>query len=1008
MEENKQEYSSEKAIIKEQIEDNNILNNESTKIKKIISKKIMQFQMIGYLKQTFNSLKSRYNLFCSNFLLITQFSIFSLIFSLILFFSNFVLHYFGFERIFKFDYYFAVQNEYLQYLISDFDDINFNLGSYQAKSQIEDLDNIYFFNIYFKELISMGLLNDDSYKKVFPNISSDSSKLYQKLDKFMLENKMESFYTISNEQSKKYIDDREDNLSEIAKLYYQFFPILAYSGYSTKTYINQSYLIAYEYDNETKNIIGKHLYFSFPRVNYGGFNASNFSPQNSFISPSLRNSKVEHKEKLNNTFYKENWFIRQDYDFRSFADDINCCFLSFSNLNYNYYGILNKSNLVSMQNYFNSNNKSYIINIIYFIGEKILKDDYLDFSVLMLINDSVHPISKEKYSDNDTFLISKLTMSEVSLSTSLKEYFHIGMFDKNYNFYKHGISFDILDLETLAEPLKYYKSTENFNIDLRYFSSFYLYSLLFRFLDYNTTTEVTKPLTEIFFFNKENILQNICSIINFNSYISYLKEEKINCFDDNNLLYYIDGETKEDIFNFNYNTMPYCICLPLYCLKNLQNKFDINKTEFIENIILPNKCQNDYKTYLNGINELYKNKSEIKFSFLNFSFGLNDITFLSENIRDSIEDEYYIFKSFKLSQLPHVTFSIFALVVNVPFKQIVCDFITKLEIIKSIYIIISISGMILAFIIGNIIIIRKVKKISNVIFDFENIYDKFHKSESLSKNISDRKNGNIIFNSINEFEKINNEDNLSLIKNEKNINICNTDIHNSNENSLLNELIILYCKYYNISKENLMKKNNNSKHSNQYECIEKNELFKFLRIMSIYIPKFKLNVSMDYNFYLNSKLYSNYIKSITKGHILKATTLTQSVIFELLSTECIEENYGLITNINFKYITNININSKIDNNSIKNSMFSFADNEMKQFKQEIFEKKYLLIKDEDINDNIRIIWKEKNIVLEEFETNFENDDYLKKEKLREVFDSFLVNTYYKYLQKIMSKSSHDY
>ena len=165
---------------------------------------------------------------------------------------------------------------------------------------------------------------------------------------------------------------------------------------------------------------------------------------------------------------------------------------------------------------------------------------------------------------------------------------------------------------------------------------------------------------------------------------------------------------------------------------------------------------------------------------------------------------------------------------------------------------------------------------------------------------------------------------------------------------------------------------------------------------------------MDYNFYLNSELYSNYIQSITKGHQLIATELTQSVIFELLSTECTHDNIGLITNINFKYITNININSKINNNSIKNSMFSFANNEMKQFKQEIFEKKYLLIEDENINDNIKIIWKEKNKVLEEFEANFENDDYLKKEKLREVFDSFLVNTYYKYLRKILSNTSQGY
>jgi hypothetical protein len=274
-------------------------------------------------------------------------------------------------------------------------------------------------------------------------------------------------------------------------------------------------------------------------------------------------------------------------------------------------------------------------------------------------------------------------------------------------------------------------------------------------------------------------------------------------------------------------------------------------------------------------------------------------------------------------------------------------------------------------------------------------------------------NENTFFNSNIEFEKLNNIDNLGLIKNTKTTDdINNNNIFYSNENPLLNELLNLYGKYYNISKEDLMKKNYNSKHSNnkkeKYQDEEENELFKFLRIMSLYIPKFKLNVSIDYNFYLNSKLNTNYIKSITKGNHLNAKQLTQSVIFEFLSTECIQDNSGLITNLNFKYITNINIDSKTDNSAIKNSMFLFADNEMKIFKQKIFESKDILIEDEDIKDNIKIIWKEKNKVLEDLENNFENDDYLKKEKLREAFDSFLVNTYYKYLKKIITESSPSY
>ena len=89
-------------------------------------------------------------------------------------------------------------------------------------------------------------------------------------------------------------------------------------------------------------------------------------------------------------------------------------------------------------------------------------------------------------------------------------------------------------------------------------------------------------------------------------------------------------------------------------------------------------------------------------------------------------------------------------------------------------------------------------------------------------------------------------------------------------------------------------------------------------------------------------------------------------------------------------------------------MFSFADHEMKNFKQKIFESKDILFEDENIKDIVKIIWKEKNNLLEDLENNFENDDYLKKEKLKEAFDSFLVNTYYKYLQKIITESSPTY
>ena len=186
---------------------------------------------------------------------------------------------------------------------------------------------------------------------------------------------------------------------------------------------------------------------------------------------------------------------------------------------------------------------------------------------------------------------------------------------------------------------------------------------------------------------------------------------------------------------------------------------------------------------------------------------------------------------------------------------------------------------------------------------------------------------------------------------------------------------------------------------------EENELFTFLKIISFYIPRFKLNVSMDYNFYINSKLNKNFLKLITKGQHQsnQLILLTQSVIFELLSTENIE-NYGLITNFNFKYITNINVNIKKENNSIKNSMFSFIEKETNE-NEFSYNNNEMLIEGQNNKDNIKIIWKEKNKIFEEFENNFENDDYLKKDKINSAFNSYLINAYYKYIKKITFKNS---
>ena len=56
----------------------------------------------------------------------------------------------------------------------------------------------------------------------------------------------------------------------------------------------------------------------------------------------------------------------------------------------------------------------------------------------------------------------------------------------------------------------------------------------------------------------------------------------------------------------------------------------------------------------------------------------------------------------------------------------------------------------------------------------------------------------------------------------------------------------------------------------------------------------------------------------------------------------------------------------------------------------------------DNNDDIKLIWKKKNVLIGEIEKNFEMSDDLKIDKLRTAFNHFLIDVYYKYM-KFISK-----
>ena len=396
-----------------------------------------------------------------------------------------LIHIHLFEYKFKLDYYTLIKDEYLQYLITDIDDQRFTLRLNEIKTHFDDKGNIFFFKFYFEELISLGLLDEDEIK-IFPNISDLSDSLYKNVDKMSESN---NIYTIPANLSKVYIDERNDAFSELSKIYFHFYPIISIADFKGNSYINQSYLIAYQIDDD-KEILGNELYFNFPRLNGENLKDNIFCPGNHFISPKISKTDFGEYKLIDNTYYQENWFVEQDYSFRKISSEEFDLKVSFWHLNDITGSTIVKSYIHTMQTYIKRNDKIFIIDIIYYNPQEKIIKNFFDYTVFVVDKVS-NSFVKQIYSDNQTFVISQNDINEIVLSTLPNQYFHYGLKNKDYNFFKNGVFFNYLDINHLSEPSKYYSTIKGFNFDLRFFSPFYLYTKLFQ------KSSFTKSYSEI-------------------------------------------------------------------------------------------------------------------------------------------------------------------------------------------------------------------------------------------------------------------------------------------------------------------------------------------------------------------------------------------------------------------------------------------------------------------------------------------------------------------------------
>ena len=890
----------------------------------------------------------------------------------------------------------------MKQLISDIDDVHFDLIQNEINSQFEDIGNLMFFHVYLEELISLGLLDNE---KIFPNISNISEDLYKNVDRALLLKNVNNIFSIPFDSAKKYIDERNDSLSELAKVYYHFYPIIAYQAYSIQTLINETYLIAYELD-DNKNKIGEELYFNFPMIKDNFLENNNFHAYNDFISPKIRDVYPENSNVLtNDSYYVENWYYKQDYMFRKYSSYNFNLFINFIHLNLVREGNINKTNIVILNSFYkNKLGQNFIIDIIYFINQKKLKINSFDNSVFIISN-MTRIFQNVKYSDNQTYVLSQNDITEIALSSLLSEYFHYGLYSKDYNFYKKGVFYDNINLNLFAEASKYYSTIKGFNFDIRYFSPFYLYTKLTQ-----KSLSVIKNYSEekniyTYYFNESWHIRDICSQYNFKLYKAYLNTYDIDCFDKKNLLFY----SKENIINSITEevTLPYCICLPLYCIKNLNKDFDPDNINYVDEMTLPEKCENNLKFYENGVNE----KNLLKITEINtYNVKLRKGEYLNE----FLENQFIKFTYEKFQLIGGLSFMIISIIDNTSLKVILTNLLSVLNRMRTGFIAIITIGLTLLMIGIYTSIMINVHKISKLIYEYKEKLSNFlnvlqTKNTKKTNKINEINNNNIL----NYFNP-----NDTIIA--SNIPLLDTDnlenqyikkeplIHE--ENSLINDLYLIYCNFYKLKEKNNEKNFNENKKENKTEkkinaLTDNNELFKLFCLITLYVPRFKLDINMDFNIYKDSKLMNNYLKSISKksSNINKEQILyTKSILYELLSTEFIND-YGLITNLNFNYLTNINLDNKNKKNPIQNSIFQQVD-EIEKKDNYYPEKIYT---DDEDNPTIKLVWKYKNLIMKNIEEKFEQDDYLQLNKLQSFFNTSLIDIFYNYSKKIITSKENN-
>ena len=216
--------------------------------------------------------------------------------------------------------------------------------------------------------------------------------------------------------------------------------------------------------NYSLNVVD-HFFFNFPSGKKILGRSSNFNVNNIYTEPYItldNNLNLSFEE--NEDFYRINWFYYKDLSFRKNVNEKKSK-LSIENYNSIIESTLSQYHFLTIQYYFEYNNKKFITNNIVSFEQSLAKFNNFDYFIFTMENDDINEELKQ-FSDNRTYTISGSKINSLSQSEIYSMYFKLGMKRLNSSFFLDGINYDTFDLEQFNNLNEYYNIIESFKADV--------------------------------------------------------------------------------------------------------------------------------------------------------------------------------------------------------------------------------------------------------------------------------------------------------------------------------------------------------------------------------------------------------------------------------------------------------------------------------------------------------------------------------------------------------------